>query len=100
MKTETGSTRTFRPTWNVPAESQVQRVDVSLRSLLERVSIEAKETIAAANDTATAAVARKPTARAGIRMPPATISTAAASGENRQTHAAAVKLSAQRRQQV
>src|SRR5207247_3523970 len=48
------------------------------------------ETIAAANETATEAVARKPATRAGIRIPPATISAAAASGENRHTQAAAV----------
>src|SRR5580765_3470693 len=90
MKMLSGSTKIDSPTWKSPAPSQVQAVERWCRWSGFSDRSFTKTTIAATNDTEVDAVAIQPAARRGARVPPRVIASAAASGESRQTHAAAI----------
>ena len=90
MNTESGSTRIDRPKWMFPAESHVHAVETCDRSLGSRVSIAAKATTAATNESATEPVEIIPAARREKRSPPSAITATAASGRKRQIQAAVI----------
>src|SRR6478736_2007916 len=92
MNTESGSTRIESPTRKFPAESHVHAVETSLRLSGERVSIVAKQTTAAVNESATAPVAMIPAARRESALPPSVISATAASGVNKQIQAVVISV--------
>src|SRR3954447_8536281 len=102
MKTLSGSTRIVRPKWYGPAPSQVYAVERWCRCEPSSESSFASAMTAPTNEIVVEVVAIQPVTRRGIRVPPSVISSAATSGESRQTQAATITASspAQRLQPV